>query len=45
VKPRGGDVVLIEVPPDFYELLQLIGFEDYFNHKENLKEAVSFFAQ
>ena len=45
VKPRGGAVVLIEVPPDFYELLQLIGFEDYFNIKENLKEAVSFFAQ
>ncbi len=45
VKPRGGDLVLLEIQPKVYEVFQLLGFSQFFNIKENLDEAVSFFAQ
>src|SRR5512136_2378567 len=45
VKPRGGDLVLLEIQPKVYEVFQLLGFSQFFNIKENLEEAVSFFAQ
>ena len=44
VKPRGGDLVLLEIQPKVYEVFQLLGFSQFFNIKENLDEAVSFFA-
>jgi anti-sigma B factor antagonist len=44
IKPRGGDLVLLEVQPKVYEVFQLLGFSQFFNIKENLDEAVSFFA-
>jgi anti-sigma B factor antagonist len=43
VKPRGGDLVLLEMQPKVYECFQLLGFSQFFNIKENLDEAVAFF--
>jgi hypothetical protein len=36
--------VLLEIQPKVYEVFQLLGFSQFFNIKENLDEAVSFFA-
>lgn len=43
VKPRSGDLVLLEIQPKVYEVFQLLGFSQFFNIKDNLDEAVSFF--
>ena len=43
VKPQGGDMVLIEVQPKVYEVLQLLGFSQIFNIHAELSESVSFF--
>ena len=43
VKPRGGDLVLLEIQPKVYEVFQLLGFSQFFNIKDNLNEAVDFF--
>jgi anti-anti-sigma factor len=43
-KPRGGDLVLLEIQPKVYEVFQLLGFSQFFNIKDNLDEAVSFFS-
>ncbi|MBN2737534.1 MAG: anti-sigma factor antagonist [Spirochaetales bacterium] len=43
VKPRGGDIVLLEIQPKVYEVFQLLGFSQFFNIKDSLDEAVSFF--
>ncbi|TVR32606.1 MAG: anti-sigma factor antagonist [Spirochaetaceae bacterium] len=43
VKPRGGDLVLLEIQPKVYEVFQLLGFSQFFNIKDNLDEAVDFF--
>jgi len=43
VKPRGGDLVLLEIHPKVYEVFQLLGFSQFFNIKDNLDDAVSFF--
>jgi anti-anti-sigma factor len=43
VKPRGGDLVLLEIQPKVYEVFQLLGFSQFFNIKDNLDEAVNFF--
>ena len=44
VKPRGGDLVLLEIQPKVYEVFQLLGFSQFFNIRQSLDEAVSFFA-
>lgn len=44
VKPRGGDLVLLEIQPKVYEVFQLLGFSQFFNIKDNLNEAVEFFS-
>lgn len=44
VKPRGGDLVLLEIQPKVYEVFQLLGFSQFFNIKENLEESVAFFS-
>jgi anti-anti-sigma factor len=44
-KPRGGDLVLLEIQPKVYEVFQLLGFSQFFNIKDNLDEAVAFFEQ
>ncbi len=43
VKPKGGDVVLLEIQPKVYEVFQLLGFSQFFNIKANTEEAVNFF--
>lgn len=43
VKPRGGDLVLLEIQPKVYEVFQLLGFSQFFNIRDHLNEAVNFF--
>jgi anti-anti-sigma factor len=43
VKPRGGDLVLLEIQPKVYEVFQLLGFSQFFNIKDNLDDSVNFF--
>jgi len=43
VKPLGGDVVLLNVQPKVYEVFQLLGFSQFFNIKDTLDSAISFF--
>jgi len=43
VKPRGGDLVLLEIQPKVYEVFQLLGFSQFFNIRENLDDAKTFF--
>ena len=45
VKPKGGDIVLLEIQPKVYEVFQLLGFSQFFNIKDNLEEATGFFQQ
>jgi anti-anti-sigma factor len=43
VKPRGGDLVLLEIQPKVYEVFQLLGFSQFFNINDNLDDSVDFF--
>jgi anti-anti-sigma factor len=43
VKPRGGDLVLLEIQPKVYEVFQLLGFSQFFNIKDNLTDSITFF--
>jgi anti-anti-sigma factor len=43
VKPRGGDLVLLEIQPKVYEVFQLLGFSQFFNIKDSLDDSVNFF--
>ncbi len=43
VKPKGGDIVLLEIQPKVYEVFQLLGFSQFFNIKSTAEEAVSYF--
>ncbi|MCQ2982342.1 MAG: STAS domain-containing protein [Treponemataceae bacterium] len=45
VKPKGGDIVLLEIQPKVYEVFQLLGFSQFFTIKDTLEEALSFFRQ
>lgn len=45
VKPKGGDVVLLEIQPKVYEVFQLLGFSQFFNIKDSLDDAIHFFNQ
>jgi anti-sigma B factor antagonist len=45
VKPRGGDLVLMEIQPKVYEVFQLLGFSQFFNIKDSLDEAVDYFVK
>jgi anti-sigma B factor antagonist len=44
IKPRGGDIVMLDIQPRVYDVFQLLGFSQYFNVRESLEEAVSVFA-
>ena len=44
VKPKNGDIVLLEIQPKVYEVFQLLGFSQFFNIKSTHEEAVSFFS-
>lgn len=43
VKPKGGDIVLLEIQPKVYEVFQLLGFSQFFNIKDNIGDSISFF--
>ena len=43
VKPRGGDLVLLEIQPKVYEVFQLLGFSQFFQIKDSLDDAVEHF--
>lgn len=45
VRPKSGDLVLLEIQPKVYEVFQLLGFSQFFNIKDNLDEAVEFFSK
>ena len=45
VKPRGGNLVLMDIQPKVYEVFQLLGFSQFFNIKETLEESIGFFTQ
>lgn len=45
IKPKGGDIVLLEIQPKVYEVFQLLGFSQFFNIKDTTEEAVAFFKQ
>ncbi|HAK68914.1 MAG TPA: anti-sigma F factor antagonist [Treponema sp.] len=43
VKPKGGDIVLLNIQPKVYEVFQLLGFSQFFNIKESMADATDFF--
>jgi anti-anti-sigma factor len=43
VKSRGGDMVLFDIQPKVYEVLQLLGFSQFFKIKENLNISTNYF--
>jgi len=43
VKPLGGDVVLLNVQPKVYDVLQLLDFSQFFNIKDTLDSALTYF--
>ncbi|MDR2509230.1 MAG: STAS domain-containing protein [Spirochaetaceae bacterium] len=43
VKAASGDLVLVDVQPKVYEVFQLLGFSQFFNIKDSVKEAEAFF--
>ena len=45
IKPKGGDIVLLEIQPKVYEVFQLLGFSQFFNIKDSLTDAINFFKQ
>ena len=45
VKPKGGDIVLLNIQPKVYEVFQLLGFSQFFNIKETIEDAVAHFKE
>ena len=43
VKPKGGDIVLLDIQPRVSEVFQLLGFSQFFNIKDTIENAVAFF--
>ena len=43
VKPKGGDVILLEIQPKVYEVFQLLGFSKSFTFANTMDEAVAAF--
>ena len=44
VKPKGGDIVLVEIQPKVYEVFQLLGFSQFFTIKQTSEEVIAYFA-
>ncbi len=45
LKPKGGDIVLLEIQPKVYEVFQLLGFSQFFNIKDSAEDALNYFNQ
>ncbi|MDR1909517.1 MAG: anti-sigma factor antagonist [Spirochaetaceae bacterium] len=43
VKPKGGDLILLEIQSKVYEVFQLLGFSQFFTIKGTLEDSISFF--
>jgi len=43
VKPLEGNIVMLDIQPKVYEVFQLLGFSQFFNIKDNIEDAISFF--
>jgi anti-anti-sigma factor len=43
VKPKGGDLILLEIHPKVYEVFQLLGFSRFFQIKDSLDDSIGFF--
>lgn len=43
VKPKSGDIVLLEIQPRVYEVFQLLGFSQFFTIRDTLEDAVQYF--
>lgn len=43
VRPKGGDIVLLEIQSKVYEVFQLLGFSQFFNIKNTTEEAIAYF--
>jgi len=43
VKSQGGDIILLNIQPEVYEVLQLLGFSQFFNIQTDLNESIDFF--
>lgn len=43
VKPKGGDVILLEIQPKVFEVFQLLGFSQFFNIKNSYAESLALF--
>lgn len=41
LKPKGGDIVLLDIQPKVYEVFQLLGFSQFFNIKDSYEEAIA----
>ncbi|MEL3908873.1 MAG: STAS domain-containing protein [Treponemataceae bacterium] len=42
IKPRGGNVVLVNVKPKVYDVFHLLGFSQFFPIKDSIAEAIAF---
>ena len=45
VKPKNGDIVLLNIQPKVYEVFQILGFSHFFNIKETIEDAINHFKQ
>ena len=43
VKPKGGDLVLLQIQPKVFEVFQLLGFSQFFTIEENLESPLEYF--
>jgi anti-anti-sigma factor len=43
VKPKGGDLVMLDIQPKVYEVFQLLGFSQFFNIRDNMDDSIRFF--
>lgn len=43
VKPKGGDIVLMNIQPKVFEVFQLLGFSQFFTIKNNMTDAIASF--
>jgi len=43
VKPKGGDLVLVQIQPKVYEVFQLLGFSQFFIIKDQMENAIEYF--
>ncbi|MGA2612236.1 MAG: STAS domain-containing protein [Spirochaetia bacterium] len=45
VKPQNGDIVLLNIQPKIFEVLELLGFSKYFQVMENFDESRAYFTR